>query len=298
MEFGKLSRKELEKINFKLPKEPAFNTETLKLAKPKKQAVYIGCAKWGRKEWIGKIYPKGTKEKDFLEEYGKHFNSIELNATNYQFYSPQEIANWVSKISNKQFRFCPKAHRAISFFGTNDKKEGISRDFFSNMSAFGKLLGPVFMTIDQRHVPEKVDEFFKYLKTIPQKPDFFVELRNAEFFSDENLMNDFFEKLRNLKIGTVITDTAGRQDCLHMHLSIPKAFIRFVGNSLHPSDYKRIDNWVQRVKLWLAAGVEEIYFFMHMHDEAFSPELSQYLVKELNKKCGLQLDEIRLLHSP
>jgi hypothetical protein len=34
--------------------------------------VYVGCAKWGRKEWLGKIYPEGTKEKDFLENYVQH----------------------------------------------------------------------------------------------------------------------------------------------------------------------------------------------------------------------------------
>jgi len=43
--------------------------------------IYVGCAKWGRKDWVGKIYPEGIKESDFLKLYGKHFNSIELNAT-------------------------------------------------------------------------------------------------------------------------------------------------------------------------------------------------------------------------
>jgi len=36
-------------------------------------------------------------------------------------------------------------------------------------------------------------------------------------------------------------------------------------------------------------GMKEIYFFMHMHDEATSPELTVYLVDKLNKVCGLDL---------
>ena len=32
-----------------------------------------------------------------------------------------------------------------------------------------------------------------------------------------------------------------------------------------------------------------IYFFMHMHDEADSPELTIYLVDKMNKECGLNL---------
>ena len=90
-------------------------------------------------------------------------------------------------------------------------------------------------------------------------------------------------------MGAVITDTAGRRDCAHMHLTLPKTFIRYVGNSLHPSDFTRIDAWVNRMKYWLDKGMEELYFFMHMHDEATSPELTIYLIDKLNAECGLSL---------
>jgi hypothetical protein len=74
-----------------------------------------------------------------------------------------------------------------------------------------------------------------------------------------------------------------------MHLTIPTAFIRFVGNSLHPTDFPRCDEWVRRIKFWLDNGLRELYFFMHMHEEATSPELTVYLVDRLNKECGLEL---------
>ncbi len=46
-----------------------------------------------------------------------------------------------------------------------------------------------------------------------------------------------YNNLRNLGMGLIITDTAGRRDVVHMHLPVPRALIRFVGNSLHPTDY-------------------------------------------------------------
>jgi hypothetical protein len=98
-----------------------------------------------------------------------------------------------------------------------------------------------------------------------------------------------FAFLNKHSIGAIITDTAGRRDCAHMRLTIPKAFIRFVGNSLHPTDYSRIDVWAKRVKNWLDNGLKELYFFMHMHDEALSPELTAYLVEKLNEVCKLNL---------
>ena len=98
-----------------------------------------------------------------------------------------------------------------------------------------------------------------------------------------------FGFLRDHNMGAIITDTAGRRDCAHMRLTVPRAFIRYVGNSLHPSDYTRMDAWVQRMKYWLDNGLQELYFFMHMHDEADSPELTIYLVDKMNKECGLNL---------
>ncbi|HMX37117.1 MAG TPA: DUF72 domain-containing protein, partial [Ferruginibacter sp.] len=104
-----------------------------------------------------------------------------------------------------------------------------------------------------------------------------------------------FSKLKEMNIGAVITDTAGRRDCAHMYLSLPKTFIRYVGNSLHPSDYTRIDAWVDRMKCWLDSGMEELYFFMHMHDEATSPELTVYLVDKMNKELELDLVKPRFI---
>ena len=101
--------------------------------------------------------------------------------------------------------------------------------------------------------------------------------------------NELFTTLKKMNIGAVITDTSGRRDCAHMHLTLLKTFIRYVGNSLHATDYRGIDEWVERIKYWLENGMEEIYFFMHMHEEAFSPELTVYLVDKLNKACGLNL---------
>ena len=74
-----------------------------------------------------------------------------------------------------------------------------------------------------------------------------------------------------------------------MHLAIPKTFVRYVGNSLHATDYTRIDAWVKRIKYWLNNGLRELYFFMHMHDEALSPELTVYLTEQLNAVCSLHL---------
>lgn len=297
MLFGELKPAALNKMEFQLPKDGPLTREVLATSKAKKQQIYFGCAKWGRPEWVGKIYPKGAKEKEFLKYYGRHYNSIELNATNYKIYKAEAFTDWVEKVNNPGFKFCPKAHRGMSFLKESPTRAGVTADFLKNIRAFGKQLGPIFITHDDKIKWDQQGErdFFKYLESLPKDITFFVEERWPQFFSDKKLMQRYYARLRELKIGTIITDAAGRQDALHMQLTIPKAFVRFVGNSLHPSDYPRVDNWAARFKKWMDAGIEEIYFFMHMHDEGKSPELTQYVVKSFNKKCKLNLPEVEFV---
>ncbi len=85
MEFGRAE--DINKADISLPDDHPDTKKLIKNLKKgkKKPVVYIGCAKWGRKEWIGMIYPPNTKEKDFLNQYLKQFNSIELNAPKILF---------------------------------------------------------------------------------------------------------------------------------------------------------------------------------------------------------------------
>ena len=284
MKFGQVPPETLEEVDFSLPPEPEGNEAVLTLGARKAQ-IYLGCAKWGRKEWIGKVYPPGTKETQFLEHYVRHYNSIELNATHYKIYSPAEIRRWANKAAGRPFLFCPKIPQSISHYSSFRGVDDQTTAFLEGVLAFGPHLGPIFLQVSDQYGPSRRDALFDYLESLPGDLTFFLEVRHPAWFADAAL----FQKLRGLRIGAVITDTAGRRDCAHMHLTVPRAFIRFVGNSLHPSDYTRIDRWVERIRHWLDHGLEDLYFFMHMHDEATSPELTVYLVDRLNTACGLHL---------
>jgi len=289
MEFGRVPEGELDDIDFSLPKEPAFNKTVLKGNPVKKPKVYLGCAKWGRTEWVGKIYPPKTKEKDFLQHYVQHYNSIELNATHYKVYGEAGIKKWTANAVGKDFKFCPKMYQGVTHRGSLKGKQFITNEFFRGIVAFEDNLGPIFVQVSDAFSPKRKEELFDFLKSLPTDLQFFLEVRHPDWFKKDDIREEMFETLKSLNMGAVITDTAGRRDCAHMHLTIPKAFIRYVGNSLHATDYTRCDAWVKRMKYWLDKGMEELYFFMHMHDEATSPELTVYLVDKMNKELGLHL---------
>ncbi|CAN5605529.1 DUF72 domain-containing protein [soil metagenome] len=289
MEFGRVPENELNKIDFSLPADPAFNKKILKGKALKNPKVYVGCAKWGRTEWVGKIYPPKTKEKDFLQHYVDHYNSIELNATHYKVYGEGMIKKWTEKAAGKNFKFCPKMYQGVTHRGGLKDKQFITNEFFRGIVSFEEYLGPIFIQVSDTFSPKRKDELFDYLKTLPTDLQFFMEVRHPDWFDKDDIKEELFDTLASLNIGAVITDTAGRRDCAHMHVTVPKVFIRYVGNSLHKSDYTRCDAWVDRMKYWLDHGLKELYFFMHMHDEATSPELTVYLIDKMNKELGTDL---------
>ena len=291
MDFGRVPESELNSIDFTLREEPLFNHQTLKGIKAINPKIYIGCAKWGRTEWLGKIYPPKTKEKDFLDHYVKHYNSIELNATHYKVYGAAAIAKWAAKAGDKDFMFCPKMYQGVTHRGNLTGKDFITTEFLRRIIAFEKHLGPVFVQVSDTFTIKRKQELFDFLRSLPTDMQFFLEVRHPDWFGKEEIRNELFETLKQINIGAVITDTSGRRDCAHMHLTLPKTFIRYVGNSLHATDYTRIDAWINRIKYWLDNGLQELYFFMHMHDEAYSPELTVYLVDKLNETCGLHLQK-------
>lgn len=289
MEFGRVTENELVTIDFSLPAEPISNKVILASKPAKNPKVYVGCAKWGRPEWVGKIYPPKTKEKDFLQHYVEHYNCIELNATHYKVYGEVGIRKWAEKAKGKDFLFCPKMYQGVTHRGSLKGKDFLTNEFFRGIVAFQEKLGPIFVQVSDTFSPKRKAELFDYLSSLPKDLQFFLEVRHPDWFGKEKEREDMFNFLRDNNMGAVITDTAGRRDCAHMNLTISKAFIRYVGNSLHPSDYTRTDVWIERMKYWLENGLEELYFFMHMHDEATSPELTVYLVDKMNKECGLNL---------
>ena len=287
MDFGRLETTELDKVDFKLPEDHPATKKILKAHVPSKTKLFIGCAKWGRKDWVGKIYPKGTKEADFLEHYARHFNSIELNATFYKMPDEESVQRWKSKVG-KEFKFCPKFTDLITHKKRLKDATEATNQFLRSIASLENNLGPTFLQLPPNFGPKNKEILIAYLKSLPEDFEVFVELRHPDWFTEPNF-EEIFEEISKAGKGSIITDAAGRRDCVHTRLTNNKAFIRFVGNSLHPTDYKRIDEWILKLGGWIDKGLEELYFFMHQHEELYSPELVLYQIEKMNEVLNLNI---------
>lgn len=299
MEFGKVASAEVQFINFMLPEDGRQTSQTLKDGVAGKADVFVGCAKWGLPEWVGFLYPPKTKAAGFLDEYGKHFNSIELNAAYYKIPSVETVRKWsrqVEKNPRNNFLFCPKFPESISHYKRLVGAERATDDFLTSIVEFEANLGPCFLQMSDNFSPGSLPELENYLKALPLDLNMFVELRHEKWFSDQAVRQRVFEMLAGLHKGAVITDVSGRRDVVHMELTIPEFFIRFVGNgpAHRELNFARIDAWAERIKSWQERGLKKVYFFLHQHDERESVHMAAYAIKVFNKTLGSQIPEITL----
>lgn len=292
MDFGKVPEQELPAIDFSLPADGRLTHDTLQQQSPANVLTsYIGCAKWGRKEWKGLIYPPKTKDSLFLDEYVKHFNSIELNAVFYKMPEKQQIITWRKKAEAERldFKFCPKVTQTISHIKRLKNAEDATTQYLESIMEFGQYLGPCFLQLSDNFGPPNLQILSDYLQSLPGDFNLFLEVRHQAWFSDQGAKSALFDMLKQNQIGAIITDASGRRDCLHMELPTPHAFIRFVGNGLHESDFRRVDDWIARIRSWKDQGLQSAYFFLHQHDEKDTPVLADYTVRRWNEVLGTSL---------
>src|SRR6185437_9782103 len=281
MKFGQVDNP--EDIDFKLPPDAKETARILKTGK-KKLEISIGCAKWNKTD-LKNFYPKGTK--DELTYYSTQFNSIELNATFYQMPTAKQVQTWKDK-TPKDFKFFPKVTNSISHLRRLNDADALVQEYCDEVSHFVEKIGMVFLQLHDNFKPKDFGRLEKFVNNFPKAIPLAVEVRNQEWFSDEKASEAYYSLLEDNKAANILVDTAGRRDMMHMHLTTPTAFVRYVGAN-HESDYSRLDDWLKRIVSWEEKGLERLYFFIHQNLEKASPLLSAHLIEKMNKKMGTKL---------
>ncbi len=67
-----------------------------------------------------------------------------------------------------------------------------------------------------------------------------------------------------------------------MLLTTPKVFIRFVGIGNTVLDNQRLANWQSILTEWYAQGLQEAYFFLHLHKEADAIQMAKQAQQSFN----------------
>ncbi|MEM7371612.1 MAG: DUF72 domain-containing protein [Bacteroidota bacterium] len=287
MKFGKLP--DISQLTFELP---STNDRSLDILgrQPARTGLdaYIGCPRWSSKEWVGELYPKGTKPAEYLSHYSRSFNTIELNTTHYRIPTAEQVTKWKESASDN-FVFCPKIPQIISHYRKLINCSEEIMQFVDAISHFEEKLGCSFVQMHESFGPNQFGNLKQFLQQWPTAFPLAIEFRHEDWFQEHVLLPAVSDVLEERNVAAVITDVAGRRDVLHMCLSNRMAMLRFVGNSLHPTDYTRWDAWMDRLAVWVDNGLETLYVFAHEPGDLLASQLGSHMIEKLNERFGLDL---------
>ncbi len=279
MDFGKLPS--VDHLRFELPENDSRTVCLLSNNNKTTPRIYTGAPVWSCKEWVGKIYPQKTPATKFLYLYSRKFNSIELNSTFYRLPDISLVKNW-KDTTPEGFKFSPKVYQFVSHQNDVSTSIQLFKQFQATVSHFEDRLGLCFLQLPPDFSIQKIGTLELLLKNRLPTISLAIEFRHPSCFLNSSLNQKIYDLLKAYNVSTVITDVAGRRDVLHSSLTTPQAMVRFVGNELHPSDFTRTTDWVNRIKEWIHQGLNEIYFFIHHPTYINVPELANDFINKLN----------------
>ena len=250
------------------------------------RGYYLGCPGWGLKSWVGRLFPAGTKNSDFLARYAEVFNTVEGNTTFYALPPAETVARWRDQVPN-EFRFCFKFPRAISHDALLVDCGAEVAQFLDRISPLGDKLGTLFLQLPPRFGPSQLPRLRAFLAALPTGFQYAVELRDEAFFRAGPEAEAAMDLLAERGADLVLMDTRGinaseslefaevraRKPNLPivMRATATQPMTRFVPHESFDESRAFAEPWSRQLATWIAEG-KRPYFFMHAPDDTFAPE--------------------------
>jgi len=250
------------------------------------RGYYLGCPGWGDKNWIGRLFPTGTRPTEFLERYARVFNTVEGNTTFYALPPADTVARWRDQVP-PDFRFCFKFPREVSHDKLLVDCAAEVATFLDRVAPLGDKLGTLFLQLPPRFDAALLPRLRGFLAALPAGPRYAVELRHDGFFRDGAAQTDALALLREHRVDLVTMDTRGVHAGHSLALAEVRArkpnlpvlvrttadrpIVRCVPHEDFAAGRRFVEPWAPTLARWIREGMRP-YFFMHAPDDTFAPE--------------------------
>lgn len=245
----------------------------------------LGCALWGYKEWVGSLFPIGSRSSNFLQLYSRRFTCVEGNTTFYSVPDKKTVLRWAEE-TPAGFRFCPKLPRQLTHTGLLAPNLVETQKFVERMQGLGDRLGPTFAQLPPSYCPTQFNDLKEFLTGLPRnETEFAVEVRHLDWFKAP-FAQQLAELLTDLGIGRVLLDTRPIYDVpdapylqserkkprVPVEFSSTASFtlIRYISHPTWEVNSTFLQDWLPVLDRWLRNGVQ-VYFFVHCPVEERSP---------------------------
>jgi uncharacterized protein YecE (DUF72 family) len=170
--------------------------------------LFLGTSSWTADGWVGCFYPPGSRPADFLPEYAKHFNTVEIDSTFYRVPSVSTVKQWKDR-TPAGFIFAAKVPRTITHEKVlTDAKDDL-KVFLKAVDLLGDKLGPLLFQFPYfnkqtfRGVGFFLERLNPFLAKLPKGYQWAVEVRNKNWLTEK-----LYAVLRRYGVALALVDHA------------------------------------------------------------------------------------------
>jgi uncharacterized protein YecE (DUF72 family) len=223
--------------------------------------VFIGTSGWHYRHWSGGVfYPAGLKPSNWLDYYGQHFDSVEINNTFYRLPARCVFEKW-HDTTPAHFAFAVKASRFITHMKKLANPEEHVALFLEHASGLGEKLHVLLFQLPPswKFDPGRLEglcDFLSRQKIVPGIRSA-LEVRHASWYGDACL-----DVLRRYRVSLVLADWP---TCIvEGPPTADFVFVRRHGpGHLYASSYSdaSLHREAQQIRTWVAEGRSVYVYF-------------------------------------
>jgi len=231
--------------------------------------VFVGVSGFSYSSWIGRFYPEGLKNDEFLGYYSRHLGGVEINSSFYAAPSAAMVKTWSAKTA-EEFRFAFKAPRLITHVlklgkGASEASAKLS----ATIENLGPRLGPVLFQLPpfSKLNQDLLQSFLTDTAGIGPKV---FEFRHPSWFTEST-----YRLLDEHQAGFCIADTEDLEPKFKVTGGL--AYFRLRKDSY---DEKAVDTWAEKIHRY-SDGAKECYVYFRHDETGENAILAQRLSKSL-----------------
>ncbi len=189
--------------------------------------AYIGTSGFSYKHWREEFYPPQVPQREWLEYYATHFETVELNNTFYAMPRGEVCESWRRR-TPARFNFAVKLNRIFTHrFRLMGHRDTLV-SYLDAVERLGEKLGPILIQLPPHWNanPPRLDEF---LGDCPRRHRWAVEFRDPSW-----LCEDVHRVLRSHNAALCVHDMLADHP---QEVTADWAYIRCSGGGRYSGDY-------------------------------------------------------------
>lgn len=241
--------------------------------------IRIGAQGWNYADWVGPLYPRGSRAAEYLDLYVRAFDTVEIDSTFYAIPAEGAVRSWRRR-AGEGFIYSLKLPQEITHVRRLGESAEILDVFCARARELGEHLGVILIQLPPDFSPRARGALEAFLKLLPRDLRFAVEFRDRAWVAEERL-GDLLELLGAQHTALALCDSKWMPRETMMALAArPTAdfsYLRWLGprelteySRLQIDHTRELEQWAAVVAA-LSAQVSVVYAYFNNHYEGHSP---------------------------